>query len=138
MFDATEYKRAFEPPTYVDLDGKKHVGRLIGAHTWFKLQPDLRIVREDGSPDHPAIERTMIKIVRTMFPAPWWAPWRGVARKVWRLPPIMRMRAFMDFMHSQDQWIRGRLSPRPGSGPAESPSSGGPESTSPASATSGP
>ncbi len=137
MFDATEWKKAFEPPTFTDLDGKVYVGRLMGADTWFRLQPDLRIANTDGSPNHAAIEKATYRIVSRMFPTPWWAPWRNVARKVWRLPPIMRMRAVMDFTHSQDQWIRGRLSPRPGNAPVSSPNSGEPEGLSLASTTAG-
>ena len=137
MFDAAEYVRAFEPPTFTDVDGTRYVGRLIGADTWFKLQPSLRIVNADGSPNHVAIERATRKIVHEMFPTAWWTPWRSVARKVWRLPPLIRVRAIMDFMHSQDQWIRGRLDPRPGSSLATSPSSGVPDALSHGSETSG-
>lgn len=107
MFDAPEYAKAFEPPTFRDLDGRLHVGRLMGAHSWMKLQPALRAANKDGTPNHRAIEKASFEIVVALFPAPWWAPWRRgrVARLVWKLPPVMRLKAFWDFMGSQARWL---------------------------------
>lgn len=138
MFDAPEYAKAFEPPTFIDLDGKKYVGRLLGAHSWFKLQPAMRAIGKDGELDHKEIEKATFKIVGALFPTPWWAPWRSVARKVWKLPPLMRVRAVWDFMDSQARWLGlPALDKLPGKFQAETQSSAAPASPSPGSQTPG-
>jgi len=94
MFDASSYLATLEPPVYVDRAGRKHVGRILGADQWLAFQQSLR--------DTKGIDPVLRRIVTNIFPHPWWKIWqRSVARDIWQLPPIGRMRAVWDFMQSQ-------------------------------------
>ncbi len=119
MFDSPAYMRSLSAPEFIDLTGKKHIGRIIGADTWFRLQASLRSpVREDGTTDHRALDKAMRKIVRAFFPHPWYDfREKSVEYWLWQLPGVGRMRAFWDFMQSQVSAMGTSLSPLPGTFP---------------------
>jgi hypothetical protein len=138
MFDALAYVKALETPTYKDVDGTVHLGRLIGADTFIKLAPRMRTKKADGSPDVAAINRTMLAICNAMFPPDRWRPWRkSVAHRIWQLPPSGRMRAVYDFLASQATAMGMTPPELPGTSPASTQSSGAAVSPSPDSPTSG-
>lgn len=102
MFDAPAYLAAFDAPTYIDQAGKKHVGRILGADHWLRLQIKMRARNDDGTPNYAEIERNMARIVNDMFPRAWWKVWeRSVFSWLRQLPPMGRMQAVWDFMGSQ-------------------------------------
>ena len=119
MFDAAAYYRSLTPPTFIDPTGKTHVGKIIGADTWFRMQTSIRSpIREDGSVDHVALTKAMKKMVNTFFPPTWRNLWeKTVARWLWEMPSIGRMRAVYDFMQAQASAMGTSMSPLPGTFP---------------------
>lgn len=121
MFDAQAYWKTTEPPTFKDPKGRVHVGRLIGADTFMRLQATTRTKKPDGTPDLQALNQSMRRIVEAMFPHPWWKVWsHSVQWYVWRLPQLARMRAIWDFMQSQARANGTELGPLPGITPETS------------------
>jgi len=119
MFDAPAYLKSLQPPEFIDQNGHKHVGRIIGADTWQRLQSRVRLTkREDGSFDPQDLNRAMNAMVHAMFPRPWWKVWeRSVAWHLWRLPGTGRMRAVWSFMQSQASANGMEPEPLPGTTP---------------------
>jgi hypothetical protein len=139
MFDAMVHVKALEAPTFKDVDGTIHYGRLVGTDTFLRIAPKLRVKDAKGNPDGPAINRAMKEIADLMFPPDRWRPWRlSVARRLWRLPPSVRMRAVYDFLVSQAKAMGMTPPELPlGTSPAETASSVVLDSPSPASPISG-
>ena len=123
MFDAPAYLKSLEPPVFIDPTGKTHVGRIIGADTWQRLQSRVRLTRrEDGTFDPRELNRAMNAMVNAMFPKSSWKVWeRSVAWHLWRLPATGRMRAVWSFMQSQASANGTEPEPLPGTTPAMLP-----------------
>lgn len=101
-FDARAYYASLEAPEFIDPTGKRHVGVILGADTWERLQVRLRSShREDGSYDRRGLSGAMRLICDATFPHPWYRRGKSVTQWVWELPEIGRMRAVWDFMRSQ-------------------------------------
>ena len=103
MFDAQAYFKSLDPPVFVDPTGKRHVGQIIGADTWLRMQTRLRSpIRPDGTTDSVALTKAMRAVIKSFFPHPWYRFWeKSVLDWMWELPPVARMRAIWDFMQSQ-------------------------------------
>lgn len=101
MFDAPVYLASIEPPVFVDLYGKKRIGRVLGTDHWLKLQSRLRLARANDM--NPAeLNAAMIGFVEAVFPHSRWKFWeKSVAWHVGQLPQEGRVRAVWDFMQSQ-------------------------------------
>lgn len=126
MFDAQAYYKSITPPEFIDPTGKKHVGRILGADTWFKLQTSLRNpTRADGTTDHRKLDAAMKKIADAFFPHPWWKfREKSVRYWLWQMPFMGRMRAIWDFMQSQASAMGTSLPPLPGTSPTSTPQPG--------------
>lgn len=116
MFDSPALVAALTTPVFIDLQGKKHVGRILGADSWFRLMAGIRVVkRNDGTFDPRLLGRAMRMIVDAFFPKAWWKFWvKPVSYHVWQLPPELRMAAVWDFMQSQASVSGTELVPLPG------------------------
>lgn len=120
MFDAQQYLESIDHPTFIDPTGRKHVGRILGADHWLRLQLKLRRCRkinEDGSEtwDAAGLDRAMKEIVRAVFPTTWYKPWeKSVRHWLWKLPSIGRARAVWDFLQSLAKAMGEEVVPFPG------------------------
>jgi hypothetical protein len=125
MFDSPALVAALATPVFIDLQGKTHTGRILGADSWFRLMASIRVVkRADGTFDPRLLSRAMRMIVDAFFPRPWWKFWeKPVSYHVWQLPPDLRMAAVWDFMQSQASVSGTELVPLPGITPPTSPMS---------------
>lgn len=125
MFDSPALVAALTIPVFIDINGKKHVGRILGADSWFRLMARIRLVkRKDGTFDPRLLSNAMRMIVDEFFPRPWWKLWeKPVSYHVWQLPPELRMAAVWDFMQSQASVSGTELVPLPGMTPQTSPTS---------------
>lgn len=103
MFDARAYYATLELPEFIAPNGKRYVGRILGADTWARLQTKLRVSKQaDGTYNPRGLSSAMKLICDATFPKKWWKPWeRSVADWVGTLPEIGKMRAVWDFMRSQ-------------------------------------
>lgn len=154
MFDAPAYLAALERPTFIDLNGKKRVGVMIGADTYVALHAYMRsrAFNPDGTLNRAGFIAAQRRIVTTMFPSPhWWQIWRfrewlakPVVWHVFQLPEDGRTKAIWDFMRSLATALGRTLNPpAPGTirqasiakaadSPSASPISGSsPDSTAP-------
>lgn len=154
MFDASAYLKTLEPPVFIDPNGKKHVGVIIGADTWFRLQQQMRGAKTKVEDMDVAVRLTdaaLYEIINAIFPPSKWKFWqKSVAYWIFRLPLKGRMRAVWDFMQSQAKAMGTELVPMPGmfptledkvdAKPADSPTPGSSENSTndtPASTTDG-
>lgn len=109
MFNAQEYLDSLERPTYVDTDGREHVGVVVSAEEWRPVQEKMhnelkRAQESDRGIDYPTLRRLVREMTRVMFPAPWWkrvSPFHTtVTEDVMGLPPMGMLRAVWTFMQS--------------------------------------
>jgi len=125
MFDSPALVAALTTPVFIDLQGKKHVGRILGADSWFRLMSRIRLAkRTDGTFDPRQLNTAMRSIVDSFFPRARWKFWeKPVSWHVLQLPPQLRMAAVWDFMRSQASVSGTELAPLPGMTPPTSPTS---------------
>lgn len=122
-FDARAYYDTLSAPVFIDRDGHRHVGSIVGADTYFQLQTKLRSpLRADGTADRRALDKAMRTVVRTFFPHKWYQfRTKSVEHWLWEMPYVGRMRAVWSFMHSQASMMGITLPPLPGTFPMNTP-----------------
>lgn len=122
-FDARAYYDTLSAPVFIDPTGHRHVGRIIGADTYFRLQSKMRSpLRTDGTADPRALAKAMRTVVRAFFPHKWYQfRTKSVERWLWEMPSVGRMRAIWSFMQSQASAMGTTLGPLPGTSPISTP-----------------
>lgn len=115
-FDSQQYMAALQPPTFIALNGRKYVGRILSVDEWQPYQIQMRDAgRGDGTVDWNKLRKVMYNITKALFPKPWWKFWeRGAIYWLRKLPPVGQMRAVWDFMQSQAKALGMELKPTPG------------------------
>lgn len=102
MFDARAVMAAYEPPTFVALNGRKYVGQHLSYLEWLPFETRFRALAQGGM-NHTELRSLIKDFTRALFPRrPWWNIFRRRATyHILRLPPIPQMQAMWDFMQSQ-------------------------------------
>ncbi len=123
-FDSPAYYAALDAPIFVDRTGKRHVGRILGADTYFRLHAKLRSpLRSDHTVNHRALDRLLREVVRAFFPCPWYRRRKpdSVEYWMWEMPYEGRMRAIWSFMQSQANAMGITMGQFPGTSPTSTP-----------------